>query len=138
MPDRHSMCLRVCGLIRTAIPRRYQRDGTKWFRRFEDAMIGFHFTSVKGQRALLLHYGVEDLEDIFDTLDNTGSADEIKPAIDALKDYFTPKKNTVYEAIVFRDAVQETHETADQFCTRLRKLAENVILQILIRKYTLK
>ena len=86
-------------------------------------MIGFDITSGKRQRALLLHYGGEELEDIFDTLDNTGSADEIKPAIDALTEYFTPK-NTVYEAIVFRDAVQEEHETVDQFCTRLRKLAK--------------
>ena len=30
----------------------------------------------------------------------------------------------MYEAIVFRDAVQEEHETVDQFCTRLRKLAK--------------
>ena len=96
----------------------------KWVRRFEDAMIGFDITSGKRQRALLLHYGGEELEDIFDTLDNTGSADEIQPAIDALTEYFTPKKNTVYEAIVFRDAVQEEHETVDQFCTRLRKLAK--------------
>ena len=87
-------------------------------------MIGFDITSGKRQRALLLHYGGEELEDIFDTLDNTGSADEIQPAIDALTEYFTPKKNTVYEAIVFRDAVQEEHETVDQFCTRLRKLAK--------------
>ena len=73
-------------------------------------MIGFDITSGKRQRALLLHYGGEELEDIFDTLDNTGSADEIKPAIDALTEYFTPKKNTVYEAIVFRDeSKEETH-----------------------------
>ena len=87
-------------------------------------MIGFDITSGKRQRALLLHYGGEELEDIFDTLDNTGSADEIKPAIDALTEYFASKKNTVYEAIVFRDAVQEEHETVDQFCTRLRKLTK--------------
>ena len=61
----------------------------KWVRRFEDAMIGFDITSGKRKCALLLHYGGEELEDIFDTLDNTGSANEIKPAIDALTEYFT-------------------------------------------------
>ena len=97
---------------------------TKWQRRFEDAMIGFDITSAKRQRALLLHFGGEDLQDVFETLDNTGTVDEIKPALDALTAYFTPKKNTVYEAIIFRDAVQEENETIDQFCTRLRKLAK--------------
>ena len=97
---------------------------TKWQRRFEDAMIGFDIKSAKRQRALLLHFGGEDLQDVFETLDNTGTVDEIKPALDALTAYFTPKKNTVYEAIIFRDAVQEENETIDQFCTRLRKLAK--------------
>ena len=97
---------------------------TKWQRRFEDAMIGFDITSAKRQRALLLHFGGEELQDVFETLDNTGTVDEIKPALDALTAYFTPKKNTVYEAIIFRDAVQEENETIDQFCTRLRKLAK--------------
>ena len=97
---------------------------TKWQRRFEDAMIGFDITSAKRQRALLMHFGGEDLQDVFETLDNTGTVDEIKPALDALAPYFTPKKNTVYEAIIFRDAVQKENETIDQFCTRLRKLAK--------------
>ena len=101
-------------------------------------MIGFNITPGKHQRALLLHYGGEELEDIFDILEHTGLAEQIKPAIDALTEYFTPKKNTVFEAIIFRDAVQEAHETVDQFCTRLRKLAKNVTLQILIRKYRFK
>ena len=39
-------------------------------------MIGFDITSGKLQRALLLHYGGEELKDNFDTLDNTGSAHE--------------------------------------------------------------
>ena len=96
----------------------------KWVRRFQDAMIGFDITSEKRQRALLLHFGGEELQDIFDTLDGTGSDEEIKLAIDALTAYFTSKKNTVFESIVFRDAVQEENETIDQFCTRLRKLAK--------------
>ena len=96
----------------------------RWRRRFEDAMTGFNITSTKRQRALLLHYGGEDLQDVFDTLDNTGTENEIKPAFEALTKYFTPNKNTVYETIIFREAVQEDHETVDQFCTRLRKMAK--------------
>ena len=96
----------------------------RWRRRFEDAMTGFNITSTKRQRALLLHYGGEDLQDVFDTLDNTGTENEIKPALEALTKYFTPNKNTVYETIIFREAVQEDHETVDQFCTRLRKMAK--------------
>ena len=58
------------------------------------------------------------------TLDNTGTENEIKPALEALTKYFTPNKNTVYETIIFREAMQEDHETVDQFCTRLRKMAK--------------
>ncbi len=74
---------------------------------------------------MLLHYAGTAVEDIFDTLPNTGTEDELKPALNALNVYFTSKKNVVYETIIFREAPQESHENVEMFATRLRKLAVN-------------
>jgi len=47
---------------------------------------------IKRQRALLLHYAGEDVNEIFDTLEGTG--EDFATAKQKLKDYFAPKKNT--------------------------------------------
>ena len=62
----------------------------KWRRRFESDMIEYGIVSERRQRALLHYYGGDDLEDVLSTLDNTGTRDEIMPALDALTAYFTP------------------------------------------------
>ena len=48
-----------------------------------------------------------------------------KSASDALDGYFLPKKNVVYERFIFGEAVQEPHESIDQFATRLRNLCDH-------------
>ena len=53
-------------------------------------MAEYGIVSQRRQRALLHYYGGDDLEDLLDTLDNTGSRDEIKPALDALSLHFAP------------------------------------------------
>ena len=62
----------------------------KWRRRFESDMIKYGIVSERRQRALLHYYGGDDLEDVLSTLGNTGTRDEIQPALDALTAYFTP------------------------------------------------
>ena len=44
----------------------------------------------KRQRALLLHYAGEDVNDIFETLTDTG--DDYATAVGKLKDNFAPQK----------------------------------------------
>ena len=58
----------------------------KWLRRFEDAMVGFDITDAKRQRALLLHYGGEQLHDLFDTLSDTGKDFKIEAKLKELQD----------------------------------------------------
>jgi hypothetical protein len=77
----------------------------------------------KRQRALLLHYAGEDVNEIFDTLTDTG--EDFATAKLKLKEYFAPKKNTEYEVHRFRQAKQSPEETIDSFHTRLRQLALN-------------
>ncbi|XP_067045446.1 uncharacterized protein [Acropora muricata] len=78
----------------------------KWLARFENLTIGMGIEDEKRKRALLLHYSGPEVDEIFDTLEDTGED----------KDY---KK--VYN---FRKAQQNEGESFDSFHTRLRTLAK--------------
>ena len=67
------------------------------------------------KRALLLHYSGEEVNDLFDTLPDTGEDNDYKEACEALTRYFTPKKNVSFEIFKFRNLKQESHETVDEF-----------------------
>ena len=95
----------------------------KWLKRFEGAMIGFNITSPKRKRALLFHYGGEELSNIFETLEDTGDEKDYERAKAKLTAHFGPKSNPIYETLLFRELKQEDGETIDQFCTRLRQEA---------------
>lgn len=43
--------------------------------------------------------------------------------LEALENYFKPKRNVVYERYMFNSSVQESEESINSFLTRLRKLA---------------
>ena len=70
-----------------------------------------------------MHYIGEAAYDIFDTLPETGEANDYKMAIEKLSAHFTPNKNIDYEVYLFRQEKQRSGETLDQYTTRLRKLA---------------
>ncbi|CAC5375380.1 unnamed protein product [Mytilus coruscus] len=44
----------------------------KWIRRLENLFIGLNIKDSKRQRSLLLHYAGEDVNEVFDTFNNTG------------------------------------------------------------------
>ena len=73
------------------------------------------------KRALLLHFAGEEVNEIFETLPNTG--DNYDTAVARLTEYFSPKKNTKFEVYEFRQAKQEHGEGIDTFHTWLRQLA---------------
>ena len=84
-------------------------------------MIGFGITDDGRKKALLLHYGGDEL-DVFQTLKQANTTyDKAKEVLDA---YFQPKQSTLYETILFRREKQQKTESIDQYCTKLRKLAE--------------
>ena len=78
------------------------------------------------RRALLLHCGGPDVQDIFDVLADTGSARDYQKAEDALTRHFVTQINTPYERHLFREMhmVQGEDETFDQFAVRLRRKAQ--------------
>ena len=77
------------------------------------------------RRALMLHLAGPDVQQIFETLPSTGSADDFQKAVDALNTYFVPKTNVAYARHMFRRCVQNPDESVQQFATRLRQLASD-------------
>ena len=97
----------------------------KWLSRFERLMVALDINSAKRKRALLLHYAGPKVDEIFDTLQETGEDEDYDRAVAALNKYFEPKSNSMYEVYIFRQGKQEPGETLDRFVTRLRQLATN-------------
>ena len=92
-----------------------------WKRRFETYLVAVNVTNDKQKCALLLYRVGQETQEIFETFTDTGN--DYKTAIENLDQYFMPKKNVGYEIFQFRQATQKPKETADQFVTRLRRLA---------------
>ncbi|CAB4023306.1 Hypothetical predicted protein [Paramuricea clavata] len=80
----------------------------KWLTRFERLLIATNITEAKQKRALLLHYAGPAVDEIFDTLSDTGEDKDYKKAVDALNAYFLPQVNS----------------DIDAYNTRLRQLAQ--------------
>ena len=77
------------------------------------------------RRALLLHSASEAVQEIFETLADTGKAKDYKIAVKALNDYFIPKANSTYQNHLFRSMEQQDSETVAQFVTRLRQVVKD-------------
>ena len=87
-------------------------------------LIGMNNTVAKRKRALLLHYAGPDVDEIFDTLPNTGDGGDYDTAVAKLDEYFSLQVNTTYEVYNFRQTKQKEGESLDSFHTRLRQLAK--------------
>ena len=95
----------------------------QWLKRFHIYLRAGKITDKTQQRALLLYMAGPQVQEIFETLTDTGNDDDFKTAVEKLTEYFMPKKNLAYEVYVFRQARQSPDEALDQYHTRLRKLA---------------
>lgn len=95
-----------------------------WIKRFNRFVVGMDVKDPTRKRALLLYLAGPEVERIFETLPETGEDKEYDIAVQKLTAYFSPKKNTLYEIHLFRQARQRPDETMDQFYTRLRQLAK--------------
>ena len=87
-------------------------------------MIGLNIKDdLKRKRALLLHYTGEEINDIFETLPDTGEENNYQAAIDAQNAHFAPTANSEFSIYCFRQAKQQPNGTLDTFHTRLQQLA---------------
>ena len=74
------------------------------------------------QLASMLHCLGPAVQRIYRTL--TGKNDTCKAAIEALEDYFAPKRNVVAERYKFRSRSQNIDESIDAYLALLRELAK--------------
>ncbi|XP_048774395.2 uncharacterized protein K02A2.6-like [Ostrea edulis] len=93
----------------------------KWKKTFEFYLTASGITDKAQKRALFLHSAGSEVQEIFDTLGDTG--DDLEGAKTKLDEYFQPKRNIAFERHLFRNAAQGETEKIDSFVTRLRKLA---------------
>ena len=77
------------------------------------------------KRALFLHVVGMDVQEIYFTLAVDAESATFKATVKVLDDYFVPKANVPFERHLFRQIVQESEETVDQFVFRLRQQAIN-------------
>ena len=93
----------------------------KWVKRLDNLLIGMDIRDTKRRRALLLHYAGEEVNDIFETLQETG--EDYPTAVEKLTNYFSPKKNNEFEIYKFRQEKQQNGQSIDDFHTKLRQLS---------------
>ena len=101
-----------------------RQNGTIGNRIFEIYITASGITDPTTKRALLLYQAGSRVREIFKQIPDTGTGADYDLAKEKLKADFDPQKNRRYEVYRFRQATQESHETLDQFHTRLRTMAE--------------
>ena len=77
------------------------------------------------RRALLLHAAGEAVQEIFETLADTGEAKDYEKAVKASNDYFIPNVNSTYPNHLLCSMEQQDGETVAQFVTRLRQVVKD-------------
>ena len=94
-----------------------------YIERFKNMLIAFKITGDGRKKALLLHYGGEQLFEIYKSFTNedTENADFNK-MVDLLTEYFAPQKNTDYQIHLFRKIKQREGESIDSFHSKLRRV----------------
>ncbi len=101
-----------------------RQNGTIGNRIFEIYITASGITDPTTKRALLLYQAGSRVREIFKQIPDTGTGADYDLAKEKLKAHFDPQKNRRYEVYRFRQATQESHQTLDQFHTRLRTMAE--------------
>ena len=100
----------------------------KWRRSFELFACGKGVTNASQKKALLLHCGGPQMQDVYFTFPparQPGQGETVYTvAIEQLDQYFTPQVNVPYERHTFRMMTQLPTESVDQFVTRLREKAD--------------
>ena len=89
----------------------------KWKRSFQLYLAGKEIASTTHKRELLLHTAGLDVQEIYFTLVNEEIEENCEGTLKVLDDYFLSKSNTPFERHLFRQIVQSSEETVDQFAS---------------------
>ena len=93
----------------------------KYVSRFDNFLIAMNINNEQRKRALLLHFGGFDLQDIYDSVEKTG--DTYEQLTQTFTSYFEPKTNSSFEIFNFQKTLQEEGESIQAYHLRLREMA---------------
>ena len=102
----------------------------KWIERFENYVLAAGITEDSRKKALLLHLAGEQVFEIHKSLPEheeaqIGNQSEYLKTKKKLDDFFGSRINVEFEIFKFRQAMQESGESVDQFYARLRQLSKH-------------
>ena len=93
----------------------------KYVERFKVYALAMNIKDKARKRALFLHCAGQKVQDIFDTLEDTG--EDFETAAEKFMEYFEPRKHHLFNIYQFRQLTQEKEESYDDFATRLKLAA---------------
>ena len=95
----------------------------RWKRSFNLYLVAKGITQDAQKKALLLHTGGLDLQELYFTLEPEDETNTFDECLSVLDNYFVPKVNIPFERHLFRQMEQLSGEKVDQFVCRLRQKA---------------
>ena len=107
-------------------------DGTaglrwkKWLGWFERLAIRMGISDDKQKRALLLHYGGPEVDEIFDTLQDVGEDKDYKKAVGKQTAHFSPQVKVTYEVYNFQQAKKKVLRNSPLFPHTSEKPSEDL------------
>ena len=95
---------------------------TTWLSRFNIYAAAAGISDDSQKRSLLLHIAGPEVQEVFDTLTDTGT--RFDEAVNKLNTHFKPCTNITFQRHVFRKEEQKDSESITQYVVRLKKLAD--------------
>ena len=97
-----------------------------WREEFDYFIAAANITNDKQKMNLLLHHAGPEVWKIFKKhCMNLRKKGRLSQLVILIYGSFLPKKSVVYKRFIYGEAVQEPHESIDQFATRLRNLSDH-------------
>ena len=101
----------------------------KWLDKFENMMIAINITNANRKRAMLLHYGGDDLYKAYEGLppqqQPADGVDAYHELVQRFTQHFSPRKNTEFSIYQFRGAKQNSDESLETYHGKLRRLGKD-------------
>ena len=95
--------------------------GKVYLTKFENFLVPTNITEDKRKVATLLHFEGDYIRDIIDNA--VPKVVGYNPTVEYLNKYLNPKTNDPFEIYKFQKTIQDSDETVQQFCSRLRSIA---------------
>ena len=89
--------------------------------KFENFLIAMNVIEDKRKVAMLLHFGEDYIRDFIDNV--VPKVEGYDATVEYLNGHLNPKSNDTFEIYRLQKTIQDSDETVQQFCNRLRSIA---------------